>query len=186
MASDKTNEKKGSLFAPFSSIRRSPATIKKHMFQRFNKNEYDQLKQDLVTFGITDTELNAFFQEEGIGLLMWALGIPNARPLQTLINIAPLHLKEILKRNDYHALECFLLAQMGIEDHGGYNQKKAENQIQKFKMLLSIDSEAVEAFMDKGMANKKPLSNNLKANFATALEQFKEENSSPAKKLAAS
>lgn len=186
MASDKTNEKKGSLFAPFSSVRRSPATIKKHMFQRFNKNEYDQLKQDLVNFGITDTELNAFFQEEGIGLLTWVLNSLSLKPLQFLMDVAPNHLKEILEKDNFYALTHFLLGQMGAENLNGYNQQRAENQVVKFKALLNIDREAVEGFMAKGMAGKKPLSDSLKASFATALEQFKEENSSPAKKLAAS
>lgn len=173
----KKSEKKDSFFATLGGLR-SPDTIENHILRRFNKNEYDQLKQDFVKFGITDKELKTFFQQKGTEFLTWVLNASSSKPLQFLMDVAPTHLKETLEKDNFYALTYFALGQMGAENLSGYNQKRAENQVQKFKMLLNIDSEAVETFMAKGMVDKEPLSDSLKASFATALEQFKEETSS--------
>lgn len=181
----KKSEKKGSFFATPEG-HRSPDTIENYILRRFNKNEYDQLKQDFVKFGIADKELKTFFEQKGTEFLTWVLNASSSKPLQSLMDVVPNHLKETLEKDNFYVLTYFSLGQMGAENLSGCSLKRAQSQVQKFKMLLNINSKAVETFMAKGMAEKEPLSDGLKASFANALEQFKEENSPPAKKLAAS
>lgn len=154
--------------------------IKKRIIQCFRKNEYDQLKKDLVSYGLTDEKIAAFFlSEEGKEVFMWSLiHTTTDESLKFLIATVPvLTLQNILSKNNFSVLQAFLNAQVSFERMNWYTQAIEETQINKFKALLSIDKDATMNFMQENSADSNLSSEKIRINFENASKQFAEKNS---------
>lgn len=150
------------------------------MLNRFNKDECDELKEDLRLSGLNPQQIDRFFLQEGRSILKFALHGDSNKPLKFLSDhISAVILKKVLIQDDFSVLRSFLSGEQGLEEHEGwYNEKVERSQIEKFAFLLNIDDQVVSSYMATQAVKENLLTDKIKANYQKALAQFKEETSS--------
>jgi hypothetical protein len=178
---DSKKNKEGRSSALFSSNTQNIkfSQIKNRVLNRFNKDECDQLKEDLRLSGLSPHQIDRFFLEEGRSILKFALHGESKKPLEFLSDhVSATILKEILIQDDSSVLRSFLSGEQGLEEHEGwYTQKAEESQIEKFAFLLNIDDQVVSSYMATQAVKENLLTDKIKANYQSALKRFKGENS---------
>lgn len=184
MASEKEREqssvpKSGSISSSFFPPELKASAIKKRVLERFNKDEYEQLKADLLAYSLTGDKITNFFLQEGQAILRWSLiDAPSNEALKFLIEtVSNQILRDVLKQDNSLLLRSFLRAQVDFERLGWYDQAIEEAQINKFKSLLHIDKESIANFVQENVADKNLCSDKVKANFENASKQFAENSS---------
>lgn len=164
-------------FTPLHTSKQKPgfSAIKKQILQRFRQEEYEQLAQDLFSYGLSRSYIESFFLEEGHPILSWALiGVSTIDPLLFLYKNVPKEiLQELLSYKNFSILETFLFGQSGIEDLGWYDATRQKYQIEKFKILLAIDETQVQKFMVDN-SYKSFVTQNIQSNYSTALNQYRD------------
>lgn len=181
MKSKKDKENKPSNF--FATIQTSlPPTlslskIKHRVIALFSENRCSKLKEELESWGLNRDQIDAIFLQEGEAILGFALSGSSNEPIDFLkTHISLPALKEILLKNNLSMLRCYLAGERGLEEHeGSYNQETEKSQIEKFKFFLSIGADAVSKFITGQAVQEKLLTDKIKINYQTALNQFEAE-----------
>jgi hypothetical protein len=142
----------------FPKPRSKSADIRKMVIQHFRQERYDPLRKILSNRGFLENEdeVKNFFLKEGPVILSWALDASTVEPLKFLAdeNIIPKQaLQAVLRKRDFSVLRTFLYTQTGIQAAGRYTAELREVQIEKFKILLSIDGDEIRRFMNDSSDN---------------------------------
>jgi hypothetical protein len=147
-----------------------PHHISTRIMDRFRKEEYVELKQDLFSYNLGVDFVDDFFIKHGGSILNWTvIASPSERPLKFLFeNVQSEILQKILSADDCLILKNFLIGQSGLEKLKMYSSKTEATQIEKFKFLLKIDPDAVQTFMRESI-EKGSVTENIRNNYAQAL-----------------
>ena len=173
-SSMKKNHSSELIFSQSSNVRLDYTKMKKTILRRFANEEFDRLDQELAAYKLSRSDILGFFSEEGQPIFNSAMsGCASELPLQFLYDHVPVEcLKMILEKESYKILSTFLQNQAYIESLGWYNGNVKENQIKKFKFLLSIDKDGVIDFM-KQNENQPYMTTEIKENFSIVLMSLK-------------
>jgi hypothetical protein len=160
----------------------SHAEIKKRMIERLERREYGGIKQDLELYRLTSEQISDFFLKEGPKLLTWSLiGALPEGPLQLWSEVIPKDVfMSVLSNDNFSILRSFLKVQVELERKGWQTEEKEKDQIKVFSILLSIDANAISAFMKENANDNSLTSERINNNFAAVLHQLTESTSSSA------
>jgi hypothetical protein len=150
--------------------------IRKRVLQRFSRHEYKQLRQDLLNYGLTEQGISDFFLKEGDVILRRSLVSSSSdQSLKFLIETVPVPaFQEVLRRDNFSVLRSFLYAQVGREQSGLYNQHVEEIHIEKFKVLLTVDRDAITGFIKENAHNQHLYTDKIRIKVEKALNQLAE------------
>jgi hypothetical protein len=155
----------------------SLSKIKHRVIALFSENRCSKLQEELKSWGLSRDQIDAVFLQEGEAILGFALSGSSNEPIDFLkTHISLPALKEILLKDNFSMLRCYLAGERGLEEHEGWcNQETEKSQIEKFKFFLSVDADAVSKFMTGQAVQEKLLTDKVKINYQTALNQFEAE-----------
>jgi len=167
------------LFAPFRQAKKHPnqerdAVIRDLWVRLSEAGQYQQLGRSLPNFQLNGEGLTNFFAKEGPYLLMWSiLYQETSEPLQFICEYVPTNvLQEALRRKNYVALKGFLLGETGLEEDGLIDERKLKNRVEKINLLLKVDPEGLEAYMDSEYF-KTHFAEGVQKSFQEAVEVYK-------------
>jgi hypothetical protein len=122
--------------------------MKMQLLERLSKKEYLELEADLSVYHLGNQAISNFFLQEGTSVLNWAVTTsPYADSLEVLCRIIPIaDLKIALHSRDCFVLRSFLGTEACMEESNPQDANQPVR-INKFKLLLSIDKEGVQDFM---------------------------------------
>jgi hypothetical protein len=158
----------------------SHAEIRKQVYKRLNEHNYAGLRQDIALYKLTDEQIRAFFLKEGSKLLIWSL--TSAAPegaLQLWADVVPKDtFMSVLSKDNFSILKEYLEVQLELECKNRQTEQEQKDQIKIFSILLSVDANAISAFMKEKANDTSLVSEKIKSNFSTALLQLAESASS--------
>lgn len=165
----------------FARGKLKPVDIMKEVIVYLKQDKYEDLTHALSEKGfLQEDKLRKFFLKKGVPILSWALNTASSgRPLRFLAGenscVPKDILPTVLQERDFTALCTFLRTQAGMEDDQTCTLETKALQIEKFKILLQVDSAAMEGFMQKNSNNPHLLTKTIQDNFEQAREQLKED-----------
>ena len=150
------------------------APMKSAVIDAFNKGApapYKKLKKMLKSYPKNDPVVIDFFKEHGRFLFRHALLRTHSdQALLFLAEHMPRDiLQEVLRRDDFSAIESFLVGEAGYESRGLAKPENFAEQRMKFKALLKIDP-AVKDYMESPPA-KEHITENIHSVFGEALKE---------------
>jgi hypothetical protein len=166
----------GVAFTPLQNARNTVdhEKMRKKILKRFANEEYEQLNQDLVEYGIDKRVISTFFLDQGYSVLDSALsGSASVLPMKFICKNVPLdYLKIVVEQNNYAVIENFLRSQCYMEKLKFYNENVKNTQVEKLEYLLAIDKEGVMEFMERNK-NMPYVTCEIKENFLRAVNSKK-------------
>jgi hypothetical protein len=148
----------------------------KHLKRRIDKNEEVLLMQELKEFGLDKNDIVKFFSKEAVFIICWALiSSPTSGPLNFLFKTFPEEIKNALVQNKDFVGDL-LKKETTAEELGWYDDSRKQTQIEKFSLLLQIDSTLVKQQVE--IVNSQ-ISQNVKGNLVIAIKTMLEKDSKP-------
>jgi len=159
----------------------SERRIQKHIYDCFDKGQFDELEQDLKNYGLSEQDLERFFLSDRGGRVFFkALATSTSSgPLALLIKVVPQKtLVTLFEKNNCRNFQIFMGAESSFERRGWYAEQVDIDlmnhiQLEKFRLLLQLAPEAVEAAFN-AYTPQEELTETIRQNFETALKEYKE------------
>jgi hypothetical protein len=127
--------------------------MKRRIFAAFERSDYALLSKELTLS--PSQQLDSFFNSEGSSVLNYAIVQDSAEPLRFIVNhISKYILKNLLEVNNFEFLKNFIYAEKMLEISDQSTPELRLARIEKFRLLIEIDPERVEKFMDECCADR--------------------------------
>ncbi len=139
--------------------------MKDQVLSYLHEGKYEEINQYLKTY--MPQEVTEFYSAKGKIILSWAINYcAKSKPMEFLISNMPRDLvEEILSKNDFSMLVCFLGSQSHLDRKGNYHE---EEMIEKIKILLNFNCSKIIKAIEDNISNKDFISNNVKQSFEVA------------------
>lgn len=139
--------------------------MKDQVLLYLHEGKYDETSEYLKVY--MPQEISEFYYAKGKILLSWAINYStNSKSMEFLIRNMPRDLvEEILSKNDFSMLVCFLGSQSHLDQLNSYN---AEEMIKKIKILLNFNCSKITQAIEDNISNKDFISSNIKQSFELA------------------
>jgi hypothetical protein len=146
------------------------AALREHIVQRFRAKQYKELAEDLSLYRFNGLKINHYLEKDGPFLLHLALCLSSDPGSLAFLrqNVSLDVLSKLLRMNNYHVLGKFASLQMTLQELEFYDEKTKIANIEKLKLLLEIDSYAVNRLMTHADF-KDRVNAEFRANFVAAL-----------------
>ena len=148
--------------------------------QLCNAHEYKSLSQILASAKEKGFSIEDFFSQEGRFIINWAIVIqPDYKSFQFICTIVPHNLIiDTLSRDNFSTLKIFLIGESGLDRSHKTDTKAMKSRIEKFKLLLNLDTTAkgkLKVFIEQNIAEES-ISEDVRTNFNEALHQCANQN----------
>lgn len=136
-------------------------------------HQYEELKQAIVNFQLTDRKMVDFFNQKGAFLLRCAiLHWREPEALNFIYHNVPVELlKQALCSENYASLETRFLGESALEQENKLTDEILKSRLEKMKLLLMIDADGLKQYMESE-SSKKRYSTGIHKSFQQALSAY--------------
>lgn len=126
------------------------ASIRRYLIKKLSRGELKTLETELQSGGFSKSFIAKFFEKEYHKILHWLLvGSENTSSFQFVLNTFTTEaIKNKLRENNFSFLIDVLDARAGMEEIGLLTIQERKLGQERFKLLLQIDPEGIQDFMN--------------------------------------